>query len=69
MVPLATPVQRRVVHQPSVCYRGTALQYFDVPVDDTLGYAQRSSVRLGRVRRILLFALYDMLRPLDSTDE
>jgi hypothetical protein len=48
--------------------RRTPLQYFDVFVDDAIGCAQGSQARLGRVRRILLSALDDVLRPLDSTD-
>jgi hypothetical protein len=44
------------------------LQYFDVFVDDALSSAQGSPARLRRIRRILLGALDDVFRPLDSTD-
>jgi hypothetical protein len=65
--PLLQPVPKPF-RKPSADHRSQPLQYFDVFVDDAIGSAQGSPARLHRVRRILLGALDDVFRPLDSTD-
>ena len=60
----ANPVPPRVLSLPS---SGRTLEYVDVFVDDFIGLAQGRRSR-RRVRRILLHAVDDVLRPLDATD-
>ena len=51
---------------PSLPHSPTPLQYVDVFVDDFCSFAQRPFLR--RVRRTLLHAIDDIIRPLDESD-
>ena len=61
---LLPPIQR----DPSLPTTGTPLSYTDVFVDDFVGAAQQVTNNLQRVRRILLHAIDDVLRPLEPSD-
>jgi hypothetical protein len=62
--PLGLPHQRN----PNLPNRSRILAAIDVFVDDFIGAAQGSTRRLNRIRRILMGAIDDVLRPLDDTD-
>ena len=54
---------------PNLPDRQRILSIIDVFVDDFIGAAQGSPRRLNRIRRILMTAIDDVLRPLDASDD
>jgi hypothetical protein len=66
--PIAPSVDVPQGHNPLLPQRQRILAAIDVFVDDFIGAAQGSTHRLHRIRRILMHAIDDVLRPLDSAD-
>ena len=66
-VNLPSAVDLPIDRDPSLPSSGRPLSYVDIFVDDFIGLAQEYS-NSRRVRRILLHAIDDVFRPLDSTD-
>ncbi len=65
-VPPAVP--QPTVRNPLLPQRQRILGGVDIFVDDFIGIAQGSTRRLNRIRRILMEAIDDVFRPLDSAD-
>jgi hypothetical protein len=65
-VPPAVP--QPTVRNPLLPNRQRILGNVDIFVDDFIGIAQGSPHRLNRIRRILMEAIDDVFRPLDSAD-
>jgi hypothetical protein len=65
---VTAPTRRPPGSRPARAHRRQPLSYYDVFVDDAVACAQGSKGRLGRVRRILLYALDDVFRPLEASD-
>jgi hypothetical protein len=53
---------------PNIAHRKSMLAAIDIFVDDFIGIAQGDALRLARVRRILMHAIDDVLRPNDQLD-
>jgi hypothetical protein len=66
---LPSSVNSPNVRNPNLPVRQRILGVVDVFVDDFIGAAQGLPKRLNRIRRILMTAIDDVFRPLDSTDD